>query len=141
VSAGKTPGCPPKTTDPEETRYVLRPKEAAAALKRYVQSKKNPKLYDAAFVNAGLRFCGKDEERAVFDQLAAMFAPQEAPKRAFEIVRNYSKSASLLESIEEKLKDPKISQAHRVNLLEARGLTIPPKRVPSPAPSPAFSGK
>jgi hypothetical protein len=125
VTDGKTKDCPPAATDPEETRYVLKSPEAAAALKRYVESKKNPKLYDAAFVNAGLKFCGQNEALAVFKALTDSLKKEEPTQRTWELIKNYKRDPSLLDAIEERLKTKKLPQTFTQNLLNARGMTVP----------------
>ena len=125
VTDEKAKDCPAPKTLAEETRYLLKPKDAAAALKRYVESKKNPELYDAAFVNAGLRFCSPAAALVVFKQLADAFKRNEPGERAWEVLKNYKSDPSLLDAVEDRLKDKKLTDRGRQNLINARGMLWP----------------
>jgi hypothetical protein len=99
VSDKKSEDCLRGKDDPERTEYLLASDEAIAALDKYFREEPNPRLYDAAIVNAGLRFCGLPERKAVFKAMVKALDRDKPSKRVFEVLGNYAKSDVLLDEV------------------------------------------
>ncbi len=108
----------------EEVQYLLTPSETRRALRRYFRSESNPELYDAAIVNAGLKFCGAAERSEVFRDLVAELEAAKPDRRVFEVIRNYSRSETLLREIRSRLSQKDLTPELHRNLTKAESLVL-----------------
>src|SRR5690242_15931683 len=68
VSDSKDPKCLHQS-DSKEVHYLLKSEEVIGAVQRYFRTEANPEQYDTALANAGLKFCGQQEEKRVFSAI------------------------------------------------------------------------
>lgn len=75
--------------DSSHLNYEMTPQEVGSVLEQYFSNKKNEKLYDAAIVNAGLKFCSAVEAKIVFSTILESFKRPNINQRQLEVGSNY----------------------------------------------------
>lgn len=115
VSEGKKASCL-RNVGPDHDQYLLDVKETLTALGKYFRGERNPELYDAAIVNAGLKFCSEAERAPVFAWIVRQFDKPAASKNTFEVATNYYRDPAMQRLIQEQLNSPSTSAQLRMNL-------------------------
>ena len=113
---------------PESTEFLLDPEETKNALKRYFAHESNPELWDAAIVNAGIRFCTKSEAVNVFPTMNEALDRDRVDKRAIEVIANYYRFPEMKNLIQAKIDSERTPSSFAKNLLKVQKLTKKNKR-------------
>ena len=79
----------PKPKSKEHQQFVLTSKETSEALDRYFREESNPALYDAAIVNAQIKFCGEAETRKIFETILQHLERRNPDRRTIEVYAQF----------------------------------------------------
>ena len=108
----------------EELIYRLTTGETNRALSNYFSARPNPKLYNAALANAGLKFCSDEDRRKVFHFMLKVLNGKNPPKEVSEVILNYYRSATLLNAVEQLLQETKEPAHFIVHLKKIKELIL-----------------
>lgn len=114
-----TPNCT-KPNAPEQTQYILSSEETIDALENYFTGNRNKYFYDAAIVNAKIKFCSDSEKRKVFSAIVQNFNQQKVSKKTFEVMANYYQSLLMKQLIQDVIDSDNSSAVFKNNLVKAK---------------------
>lgn len=109
--------------DGSELNYKMTPQEMNQILEKYFSNQKNEKLYDAAIVNAGLKFCSVAEARTVFSFILESFNRPKINRRQLEVGSNYFYTKTFQQEFSVAMNAKSLSREQKENFIQLKAFS------------------